>query len=278
MPKEKRVNSDFLAKAEIIPARLLYIIDLSIIAENLDDDLSNLDTLIEKEVEKIILMIPDYSSNYKILKDMLVNYYKIKIKIELLDELSNPDSTIIYYSNKKKGGEFVKGQIKKNTQLLKNIDMNYLPVILDSDINIIKSLNYYEQTCFFICKNKKTSLLLKIIDTPYYINYFDRNFNNIYQVSYYMSPYKKNKKIITTNVDNDFRNNIIFYLFSDDSNKVNNIMWIPSKIIYLLQTINNTKITRYNIVDRKKIHEIHGEEENEILKKIDIINDYIISK
>ena len=278
LPKEKRVNSDFLAKAEIIPARLLYIIDLSIIAENLDDDLSNLDTLIEKEVEKIILMIPDYSSNYKILKDMLVNYYKIKIKIELLDELSNPDSTIIYYSNKKKGGEFVKGQIKKNTQLLKNIDMNYLPVILDSDINIIKSLNYYEQTCFFICKNKKTSLLLKIIDTPYYINYFDRNFNNIYQVSYYMSPYKKNKKIITTNVDNDFRNNIIFYLFSDDSNKVNNIMWIPSKIIYLLQTINNTKITRYNIVDRKKIHEIHGEEENEILKKIDIINDYIISK
>ena len=276
LPKEKLVFSDFLAKSEIIPVRLLYIIDLSVIAENLDDDLSNLENLIEREVKKIIEMIPNYSSKYKILEDLLVNYYKIKIKIELLEELSNINTTIIYYATKDR--EFVKGQIKKNTQLLKNINMDYLPIILESEINIIKSLNSYEQISFLICKNMKMKLLLKIIDTPYYINFFDRDFNNIYQISYYMSPYKKNKKIIMTNVDNDYRNNIIFYLSSDDSNKISNIMWIPRKVIYLLQTSTNTNIIRNATIDRKKIYEIHGKEGNEIAKKIDIINDYIINK
>jgi hypothetical protein len=276
LPREKHVNSDFLAKAEIIPVGLLYIIDLSTISENLDDDLSNLETLVEREVSKVIELIPNYSSNYRILKEMLVNYYKIKIKIELLEELLNPDSTIIYYA----GGEndFVKGQIKKNTQLLKNVNMKYLPKILDLDMGVVKSLNNYEQTCFFICKNMKVRLLLKITDTPYYINYFDRNFNNIYQISYFVSPHKINKKIIITNVHNDFRNNIIFYLSSDDSNKISNIMWIPSKILYLLQIINHTEIVRNNEINRKKIYEIHGKEENNISKKIDIINDYILNK
>ena len=37
--------------------------------------------------------------------------------------------------------------------------------LLDSDIDIIKKLNNYEQTCFFICKNMKVKLLLKITKT-----------------------------------------------------------------------------------------------------------------
>lgn len=276
LPREKRVNSDFLAKAEIIPIKLLYVIDLSTLSEELNEDLSNLENLIERETDKIIEMIENNPLNYKILKEMLVNYYKIKIMIELLEELSNPASTIIYHKNKEI--EFVKGQIKKNNQLLKNINMDHLTMASDLDINIIKSLNNYEQICFFICKNMKMTLLLKIIDTPYYINYFDRNLKNIYQISYYMSPYKKNKKIINTNVNNDFRNNVIFYLSSNDSNQISNIMWIPSKIIYLLQLMNYTNIVRSNEIDRRKIYEIHGKEVVDILKKIDIINDYIINK
>jgi len=278
LPKTKRVNSDFLAKAEFIPVRLLYIMDLSTVVEDLDEDLTNLETLIEKKVEKIIEMMSDYPVGYKILKEMFVNYYKIKIKIELLDELSNPESTIIYYGKIENQSEFKKGQIKKNTQLLKNINMRHLPQSSEFDINVIKSLNSYEQSCFLICKNMKMKLLLKIIDTPYYINYFDRNFNNIYQISSYLSPYGKNKKIIATNVDNDYRNNLIFYLSSDDSNKVSNIMWIPSKIVYLLQTIKHTEIVRDAKINKVKIYEIHGKEMNNILKKIDIINDYIINK
>jgi hypothetical protein len=278
LPKEKKVNCDFLAKVEFIPVRLLYIIDLENIADEIDEDLSNLENLIEIRVNKIIEMIIGSPHNYKTLKEMLVSFYKIKIKIELLEELLKPNSTIIYYGNKEKEGKIKKGQIKKNTQLLKNIDMSQLPLISDLDIRIIKSLNNYEQTCFFICKNMKTKLLLKIIDTPYYINYFDRNYENIYQISYYLSPYKKNNKIIDTNVYNEYRNNIIFYLSSDDSNKVTNIMWIPSKIIYLIQKINNTAIVRSNKINRDRIYEIYGEETNELLKKIDILNYYIINK
>jgi hypothetical protein len=276
LPKEKIVNSDFLARAEIIPTKLLYITDLSSIFEELDDDLENLDKLIEREIDKIIQLIPNYQTNYKILKEMLIGYYKIKIKIELLEEIMNLKSTIVYHKNEEK--EYVKGQIKKNCQLLKNINMEYLPMVSAFDIRIIKSLNTYEQICFFICKNMKKSLLLKIIDTPYYINYFDRTYNNIYQISYYMSPYKKNKKIITTNVNNDFRNKIIFYLSADDSNTVSNIMWIPAKIIYLLQVINFTEIHRDTKIDRTNITKIHGKDTFDILKKIDIINDYIVNK
>ena len=206
---------------------------------------------------------------------MLINYYKIKLKIEILEELANPASTIIYVKNKK---IIKQGQIKKNSQLIKNIDMGNLPKILDSDIKIIKLLNNYEQTCFFICKNMRVNLLLKITDTPYYINYFERSYNNIFQIAYGISPYNKKKRFIYTNVNNEYRNNIIFYLSSDESNKVSSIMWIPGKIIYLLQKITPFPI-RNNIIDRKKINEIHGtEEENNILQKIDIINDYIINR
>ena len=276
LPGNKKVNSDFLAKAEMIPPRLLYIIDLSSIVDKLDQELSNLSSLIEIQVNKIIQMIPDYNSNYESLKIMLVGYYKIKIKIELLEELANPQSTIIW--DPKNKTKFKQGQIKKNIQLIKSIDMGKIPIILDSDISIIKRLNNYEQTCFFICKNMKVKLLLKITDTRYYINYFDRSYNNIFQIAYGTSPYNKKKRFVYTNVDKDFRNNIIFYLSSDDSNKVSNIMWIPVKVVYLLQKISSLPI-RNSALNRDKILEIHGkEEEYNILKKIDIINDYIVNR
>jgi hypothetical protein len=276
LPRDKKVNSDFLAKAEIIPPRLLYIIDLSTIVDKLDEELSNLTLLIEIQVNKIIQLIPGYDSNYESLKIMLVGYYKIKLKIELLEELANPQSTIIW--DPKHKTKFKQGQIKKNTQLIKSIDMGKIPIILDSDISIIKRLNNYEQTCFFICKNMKVKLLLKITDTRYYINYFDRSYNNIFQIAYGTSPYNKKKRFVYTNVDKDYRNNIIFYLTSDDSNKVSNIMWIPVKVVYLLQKITSLPI-RNSALNRDKILEIHGkEEENNILKKIDIINDYIVNR
>jgi hypothetical protein len=276
LPRDKKVNSDFLAKADIIPIRLLYIIDLLSIVDKLDSELTNLSLIIELEVNNIIEMIPNHTSNIKLLKTMLIGYYKIKLKIELLEELANPQSTIIWDPiNKTKINQ---GQIKKNSQLIKNINMTYLPKIFDSDINIIKSLNYYEQSCFFICKNMRVNLLLKITNTPYYINYFERSYNNIFQISYGVSPYNKQKRFVYTNVNNEYRNNIIFYLASDESNKISNIMWIPSKIIYLLQQITPLPI-RNNIIDRVKINQIHGtEEENNILQKIDIINDYIINR
>jgi hypothetical protein len=277
LPKTKQVNSDFLGRSELIPIRLLYLIDLSTIVDKLDPELSNLSTLIEIEVNKIIQAVPNYVENYEAYKTMLMSYYKIKLKIELLEELANPSSLMIW--DPKNKTKIKQGQIKKNSQLIKSIDISKLTRTLDSDINIIKKLNSYEQTCFFICKNMRVKLLLKITDTPYYINYFDRNFNNIFQIAYGVSPYKNTKRFLYTNVNSDYRNNVIFYLSSDDSNKVSNIMWIPEKVMYLLQKIKSINIKRNNRVNMEKVYEIHGKEEGDnISKKIDIINDYIVNK
>lgn len=280
LPEYKKVYSDFLGKSDMIPSSKLNLINLDDISNNLDDELNNLDKLILNEVKKIVKVIPNYKENEDAFKDMLYNYYLIKTKIEILEELANPKSTIIYNSKDKK--EKISGQINKNCQLLKNIDMNVLPKIAERDIDIIKLLNNYEQTCFFICKNMKIKLLLKMSGTPYYINYFDRNYRNIYQIKYLVSPYNKNKRKVLTNVYNEFRNNILFYLNSNDDNTITNIMWIPAKIIYLLQKINKTEIKRDNTINKELIHDIYGKDdtysEYNILKKIDIINEYILNK
>jgi hypothetical protein len=59
-------------------------------------------------------------------------------------------------------------------------------------------------------------------------------------------------------------------------------MWIPTKIIHLLQKITKTNIKRNNKIDKKLIYDIYGKNDTNsdynILKKIDIINDYIVNK
>lgn len=278
LPNEKKVYSDFLGKTEMIPPRLLTLLDLSIISNRLDSELINLSSVLDSEINKIVTFIPNYKENLDDYKTMLKNYYMTKLKIEILEELRLTKSQ--YISDSKKNIKI--GQLSKNSQKLKNINMDNLPKIADSNINIIKLLNEYEQTTFFICKNMKVKLLLKMTGTPYYINYFDRNYRNIYQIKYFTSPYNPNKRILITNVYNEFRNNIIFYLNSEDDNTITNIMWIPSKIIYLLQKLKKTNIKRDNKFDRKTIIDIHGKNatigEIAIFKKIDIINDYIENK
>jgi hypothetical protein len=262
-----QTNSDFLAKIEMIPIRLLYIVDLPSIIDSLAPDLSNLMFLLKIQIDKIIQVIPQSRLGKK-LNVLLLNYYTIKIKIEILEELSKPNSTIL---------TDIKGNNKfKQSNIFKNIKMNNLLKISDSDIQIIKSLNEYEQTCFFICKNMTSQLLFKISGTPYYISYYNRNFKNIFQLSYNVNPYNPTKIYVDTNVKKEYRNNILFYLSVSDSNKIKDIMWIPTKIIYLIQKINPIQITRDAIFNKDDIIKIHGEEEaNNIFKKIDIINHYI---
>lgn len=271
LPDTKKVYSDFLGKGEMIPSSKLTLINLYDIINDLDEEMLNLDIIIQREVNKIIKVLPKiYEDEFR---DLLISYYTIKLKIELLEELANPDSTIIYDS--KQSRKKIKGKINKSCQLLKNINMTFLPIYTKQDISIINTLNEYEQTCFFICKNMKIKLLQKISGTSYYINYFDRKYKNLYQISH--SPFNKNK--IFTNVYNEYRNNIIFYLNSQDDNTISNIMWIPTKILYLLQKISKTEIKRDNHVEITDLYELFGKEEsNNILKKVDIINEYIMNK
>ena len=272
IPYSKKVYSDFLGKGDMFPPNKLNLINLYDILNELEDDISNLDFIIKKEVNKIVKLLP--KANSSAFRELLELYYSIKIKIEILEELSNPASTIIYNS-KEKHNKNQRGKINRNCKILKNITMNSLPKFSERDISIIKTLNEYEQICFFICKNMKIKLLLKITGTPYYINYFNRKYKNLYHISY--SPFNKNT--IFTNVYNEYRNNIIFYLNSQDNNTISNIMWIPTKILYLLQKISKTEIERDNHIEITDLHDLYGKEEcNNIFKKIDIINEYIMNK
>lgn len=273
LPDTKKVYADFLGKSMMIPPNKLNLLNLYDILNDLDEELSNLDAIIIKEVDKIIKVLPNYKLYGDVFSDMLNSYYSIKIKIEILEELLNPTSTVIYDSVIEKGK--IKGKINRRCQILKNIDMSFLPIYNNREINIVKSLNEYEQTCLFICKNMKINILQKISGTPYYINYFDRKYKNLYQISH--SPFNKNT--IFTNVYNEYRNNIIFYLKSQDDNTISNIMWIPTKILYLLQKISKTIIKRDNHINLTDLHNLYGvEESNNMLKKIDLINEYIMNK
>lgn len=269
-----RVNSDFMAKAQLIPEKLLHLIDLTLISDKLDEEFTNLNELIQKKVDKIIFMIPNYRQNYDTFKQMLTFYYKIKIKIELLEELKNPSSTLIYYPNKKT--KIKVGQINRNAHLIKNIQMDKLTKVLERYIQIIKSLNTYEQTCFFLCLNMRVKILEKIPETPYYINYYNRNYENIFQIKTLISPYNSKKIITLTNVPIEYRNNVIFYLSSDDSNNITDITWIPTKVMHLLNMLFSNQVIRDNTIDKSRLIEIYGlDTYNNITKKIDIINYYI---
>jgi hypothetical protein len=276
---EKKVNSDFMAKAELIPDRLLHLIDLNSIADKLDEEFSNLSILIEKKVSKLIFMIPNYKMYYDTFLSMLQKYYEIKIKIEILEELRNPASTIIFYPPDPKDkikARIKVGQLKRDAQLIKNIHMKNLPKISDREIQIIKSLNNYEQICFFLCLNMKVKILKKIPETKYYINYYNRNYQNIFQIKTSVSPYNLKKIFTLTNVPIEYRNNVIFYLSSDDSNNITDITWIPERVIFLLDKMSSSKIVRNEELDAERMINIYGiDMYNNIAKKIDIINDYI---
>jgi hypothetical protein len=278
LPNDKKVYSDFLGKGNLIPKKLLNLLNLNIISNKLDSELENLSSILDSEINKIITAIPNYKENYDAYKTMLKNYYMIKIQIEILEEIKKGNSTLFFNSPK----DLKKGLIYRNAPKIKNIDFTKIPLVVESNINIIKLLNNYEQTCFFICKNMKVKLLLKISGTPYFINYFDRNYRNIYQIKYFTSPYKENKKILITNVYNEYRNNVIFYINSDDDNTITNLMWVPSKVIYIIKKLYKSSIVRNSSFNKEKIMDIYGDNcikgENAIFKKIDIINDYILIK
>ena len=46
---------------------------------------------------------------------------------------------------------------------------------MESKINLIKSLNYYEQMSFFIINTYKNNVLQKLPYADYYVRYIDKN-------------------------------------------------------------------------------------------------------
>ena len=274
LPETQKVYSDFLEKSKLIPSNKLNILKLSDIIGELKEEIDeNFDIVIRREVNKIVSAITMDENVTKEYQKMMFAFYTIKIKIEILEELMNPYTTMFYDSKRTQKI----GQINKNCKILKNINMSDLNLASIYLSNLIKTLNNYEQICFFICRTMKSNLLLKIEKTPYYINYFDRQYSNVHQIAY--SPYKREK--LFTNVYSEYRNNVIFYLTLNSDNSVSEIMWIPIKIINLIKKIYKIEINRNNTLDKKtieKMKKIHGDEFNIITQKIDIINEYIVSK
>jgi hypothetical protein len=267
LPNYKKVFSDFLGKSDFIPINKLTLLKFDDIVGKLDTNLSNFDAVVAKETKKLmsVIVIQNNLTSKETLERMIYQFYLIKMKIELLEEMIKMNDPSIIINKKIK-------TLVSTTQSLKDINMNYLPILEEKYIKMINSLNTYEQICYFVCKNMKMKILLKMEGTPFYINYFDRKYKHIYRINH--SPFNNNK--IFTNVYNEYRNNIIFYLKSTEDNKISDIMWIPNKIINILSI--DTPIKRKNVINAKELYTIYGLDESiRILKKTNIINDYIVN-
>ena len=137
---------------------------------------------------------------------------------------------------------------------IKQIISNPLEKKSYEKISKIKSLSVYDQICYFICNTLVNNIVIKVPYTKFYISYLRRNINNLYQLKSNKdlesemtqeqvpnsNKKRKFKLKYYTNVPSDYRDNIIFFLNSDDMNNIQNIMWVSQSIIkYLIDNSTN---------------------------------------
>lgn len=267
LEKSQIVDCDFLAKANKIPQQFYNLIDIYDINNELNVNLDNIDILIQKKILNLMDSIPisniikstdnkNYKNAYKSIKLLLEKYYYLKIRLQII---LKPELL-----EKFKKNEFIKK--------IKISDIKHYSI---DKINVLKSLNIYEQTCFFIVCSYKNKILIKIPYTKYFISYFNRNINNLYQINHInlvsSNIYGKTKIIYFTNVDSKFNNNIIYFINLDDKNYIQNLIWIPKNVINLLITNYNININRNLILNKIEIEDINKEDAINIYKKIDYI-------
>jgi hypothetical protein len=287
------VNSDFLGKADMIPDRyynykILDFIENKIKIKN--NDFVNLDKLIEEEVGNLLNLIvvsniANTNDEEKIksvtfdIKSILLNFYKIKVRLQILNK---------QIEKHKKNKEEKEDKYKK-IKAIKQIILNPLDRKSYEKISKIKSLSVYEQICYFITNTLINNIVIKVPYTKFYIGYIRRNVNNLYQLKsnkdlesvveqVVINSNKKRKFKLKyyTNVPNNYRDNIIFFMNSDDTNNIQNIMWIPQSIMNILMENSVNKIQIYDKIDKKQIIDTSSKDIfYDISKKIDYIINYI---
>jgi hypothetical protein len=275
------IKSDIINIINIFPKKLLdelllYDIDAYKNNQITKDKLESIDKEIEKKSFKILYK---YCIKYKFLeddiyklKDIFVKYNKIKIRIEIYKDrfrLFDRYKKIIekYPDIKNNRDKFFEDEIKiidefESDKTNKLYNMENITIKKNIEVNVYNS---YEKMCYFAAKYYISNIVINVPRTQYYLNYFNPNVNMIYEIN------KKN-----TNVDKYYRLNYILYC-SNMENTIDIITFIPPKIINKIIKDENIKINKNKTsIDLKYIKENY-EFYDKIIKKIDIIIQYINS-
>ena len=275
------IKSDIINIINIFPKKLLdelllYDIDAYKSNEIIKNKLESIDKEIDKKSFKIL---NNYGIKYKLLEEDIFNlnyifakYNKIKIRIEIYKDrfrLFDRYKKIIekYPNIKDNKDKFFIDDLK----IIEEFELDKTNKLYDKEsINIKKNIevnifNSYEKMCYFAAKYYVSNIVINVPRTQFYLNYFNPNINMIYEIN------KRN-----TNVNVYYRLNYILYC-SNMENSIDIITFIPSKIINKIIKDENKKINKNKtLIDLEYIKKNY-ETYDKIIKKIDIIIQYINS-
>lgn len=268
------VNIIKLFSKKILNEIFLYDIDSYKSKEKIKDRLQFIDKEI---VNKVSFIFEKYNIKKKILdddkinlNDILIKYYKIKIRIDIYkerfnlhnrytkinekyvdiennkDKISEEDNEIIEEFNADKTNKFYN---KQSITINKNIEVNIF--------------SNFEKMCYFAAKYYMTNIVINVPRTLFYLNYISPNVNIIYQISKY------------TNVNYYYRLNYVLYC-SNNENNLDIITFIPSKIINkIIKEEKRIIIKEKDSLNLEDIKKNYSSTYDKIIKKIDIIIQYI---
>ena len=275
------IKSDIINIINIFPKKLLdelllYDIDAYKSNEIIKNKLESIDKEIDNKSFKIL---NNYGIKYKLLEEDIFNlnyifakYNKIKIRIEIYKDrfrLFDRYKKIIekYPNIKDNKDKFFIDDLK----IIEEFELDKTNKLYDKEsINIKKNIevnifNSYEKMCYFAAKYYVSNIVINVPRTQFYLNYFNPNINMIYEIN------KRN-----TNVNVYYRLNYILYC-SNMENSIDIITFIPSKIINKIIKDENKKINKNKtLIDLEYIKKNY-ETYDKIIKKIDIIIQYINS-
>jgi hypothetical protein len=243
-------KSDILNIAEIIPKKKIYDrLNLETIIDEIKDDNSNLEKLIIDNtndiIDNFVMTNPSYfidKDDIKAVKFLVSKYNLLKIKISQLKD------------------KFIKQEFNKD----------YIEISKNNEFYMYDD---YERMCYFAVKYYNSNLLVNIPRTSFYCNYRNPNIKKIYEIS---KNYKGTKHF--TSVYKYYRYNYVLYCSNNDAYMLQTLSYIPYKIINKFIEDNKLIIKKNEEkVDLEEIKKINIENSNEIIKKIDIIIQYIKS-
>ena len=283
----KNNKSDFLNIAEIIPKKKIYDrLKLEDIINELKDDNSNLEKIIIDKsndiIDNFVMMNPTYFINkddIKSVKFLISKYNLLKIKISILKDkfkLSKQCNELekimkekkIKEENLNETSKKIYEECKKGKKDLKYFNKDYIEITKNIEFYMY---NDYERMCYFAVKYYNSNLLVNIPRTSFFCNYRNPDINKIYEIS---KNYKGTKYY--TSVDKYYRYNYVLYCSNDDANMLQTLSYIPYKIVNKLRE-DNKLIIKKNVdkIDLEYIKKINIRNSNEIIKKIDIIIEYL---
>ena len=279
--KYDNIKSDIINIINIFPKKLLdelllYDIDAYKSNEIIKNKLENIDKEIDNKSFKIL---NNYGIKYKLLEEDIFNLYyifakynKIKIRIEIYKDrfrLFDRYKKIIekYPDIKDNKDKFFIDDLKiideyESDKTNKLYDKESINIKKNIEVNIFNS---YEKMCYFAAKYYVSNIVINVPRTQFYLNYFNPNINMIYEIN------KRN-----TNVNVYYRLNYILYC-SNMENSIDIITFIPSKIINKIIKDENKKINKNKTIINLEYIKENYETYDKIIKKIDIIIQYINS-